>query len=190
MSVPAHTPEHGSHEPPTTTPVLSLVCGPLPPIRRRHRFDEFTDEHGRRWRHRPGRGPFILVKITRSARPIDVAHDRIARGDWYITGTGRIRDGRTRTRLGRVDAAGYWIVGVWFPGVGARHVSVARLVFEYYFGPIPPGMTVDHIDSDKANNRPANLRLLSRSENARQARLRERNFRLGLALPLRGKRIR
>lgn len=40
-----------------------------------------------------------------------------------------------------------------------------RVVYETFNGDIPEGMTIDHIDFDKANNHIDNLRVLSRVEN-------------------------
>lgn len=34
-----------------------------------------------------------------------------------------------------------------------------RIVWEMHYGPVPEGLTIDHIDRDKANNRLDNLRL-------------------------------
>lgn len=41
-----------------------------------------------------------------------------------------------------------------------------RLMYESFVGPIPVGMTVDHIDGDKLNNHPSNLQVMSFEENA------------------------
>lgn len=43
-----------------------------------------------------------------------------------------------------------------------------RFVYEYFNGPIPEGLEVDHIDGDRLNNRLDNLQLLSPRENARK----------------------
>lgn len=40
-----------------------------------------------------------------------------------------------------------------------------RLVYEAYKGEIPEGMEIDHIDRNKRNNNPDNLRVVTRSEN-------------------------
>lgn len=46
---------------------------------------------------------------------------------------------------------------------------IHRLVYETFRGPIPPGMTVDHIDGCKDNNHILNLQLLTRGDNSRKA---------------------
>ena len=47
----------------------------------------------------------------------------------------------------------------------SRHVSVHRIVWEAFNGPIPPGMQINHIDEDKTNNNLDNLELVTPTEN-------------------------
>lgn len=58
---------------------------------------------------------------------------------------------------------GYWVVTI----AGVGRVRRNRLAYEQAHGPIPPGMIVHHIDGDKANDDPANLTLLTRTEHMR-----------------------
>lgn len=51
--------------------------------------------------------------------------------------------------------------------VGGRKVYVHLLVASAFLGPIPPGHTVDHIDRNRANNRPKNLRFATRAAQAK-----------------------
>lgn len=44
---------------------------------------------------------------------------------------------------------------------------VHRLCWEFFYGEIPQGMEVDHIDHDRCNNHPENLRLVSSGENCK-----------------------
>lgn len=46
-----------------------------------------------------------------------------------------------------------------------RMKSVHRLVYSAFYGPIPPGMEVNHINEDKTDNRIENLNLMTRTEN-------------------------
>ena len=46
-----------------------------------------------------------------------------------------------------------------------RIVLIHRLVYETFNGEIPEGLEIDHIDRNKHNNKPENLRLVTRSEN-------------------------
>ena len=48
-------------------------------------------------------------------------------------------------------------------------LKVHRLVWEAIFGPIPTGLTVDHIDGDKTNNKITNLQLLPLRDNVKKA---------------------
>lgn len=52
-----------------------------------------------------------------------------------------------------------------------KQFFVHRLVYEAFHGPIPFGLTVDHIDSEKLNNRLENLQLLTREENTRKGNI-------------------
>ncbi|URF03001.1 HNH endonuclease signature motif containing protein [Cupriavidus campinensis] len=49
--------------------------------------------------------------------------------------------------------------------VGGCQVLAHRLAWMFMYGPIPPKMDIDHIDGDRKNNRIANLRLATRSQN-------------------------
>lgn len=51
---------------------------------------------------------------------------------------------------------------------------VHRLVYETFKGEIPQGMTIDHIDNNKANNHISNLQILSRGENTAKANRRRK----------------
>jgi hypothetical protein len=44
---------------------------------------------------------------------------------------------------------------------------VHRLVYESFYGPIPPNMTINHIDENSQNNHYTNLELMTRTENTK-----------------------
>jgi len=44
-------------------------------------------------------------------------------------------------------------------------LPIARVVYAWFINPIPKNMDVDHIDNNPFNNRPNNLRLLTRKQN-------------------------
>lgn len=48
--------------------------------------------------------------------------------------------------------------------IGGETWMLYRLIWIWHFGEIPKGMTIDHKDHDKTNNRIENLRLATRSE--------------------------
>jgi hypothetical protein len=47
--------------------------------------------------------------------------------------------------------------------------TVQRLVYHHFKGPIPPGLTVNHIDGKTTNNHPDNLELATCKEQVRHA---------------------
>lgn len=51
--------------------------------------------------------------------------------------------------------------------VDRRTFFYHRILWVFHYGPIPPGMQIDHIDHDRSNNRIENLRLVTHSENQR-----------------------
>jgi len=62
---------------------------------------------------------------------------------------------------GLISSSGYIYIGI-----GCRGYQAHRLVFLWCFGYLPENI-VDHIDRDKKNNRPSNLREVSHSCNMR-----------------------
>lgn len=46
-----------------------------------------------------------------------------------------------------------------------KKIYIHRLVWETFKSPIPKGYEIDHIDSDKSNNKLSNLQLFTRKEN-------------------------
>lgn len=66
------------------------------------------------------------------------------------------------------DVAGSLKEGLyWRVRIDKVSYQVHRLIYEHFFGNIPDGMVIDHIDRDRSNNRLSNLRLLSLSMNGR-----------------------
>lgn len=64
------------------------------------------------------------------------------------------------------ESGGYWWSGRYAKNdLGYLHRHIAEAIW----GPLPKGMFVDHIDGDPLNNRRANLRLVTPSENAANA---------------------
>lgn len=70
-----------------------------------------------------------------------------------------------RGRPWRRRAKGY----VQVRGSDGRYYSAHRLIWEAVNGPIPAGLEINHINGDKADNRIANLELVTPSENSLHA---------------------
>lgn len=62
-----------------------------------------------------------------------------------------------------------------FISVKGHVLLLHRLVWMLQHGEIPEGMEVDHIDRNKGNNHPSNLRLATKSENAQNRTTRSDN---------------
>lgn len=56
-----------------------------------------------------------------------------------------------------------------YPLPDKRSARVHQLVALAFLGPCPPGLEVNHLDGDRANNRPENLEYVSHADNVRHA---------------------
>lgn len=74
----------------------------------------------------------------------------------------------TPKRAERKSKNGYLMVKMEWLGK-AYLVAAHRAVFTVLVGPILPGMDLNHLDGDKANNSPCNLEQLTRGENHQHA---------------------
>jgi hypothetical protein len=66
---------------------------------------------------------------------------------------------------GSLTSKGYRRVEVSICGK-SYSISIHRIIWEMFNGPIPSGAQVDHIDGDRGNNRVQNLRLANPNQNA------------------------
>ena len=84
---------------------------------------------------------------------------------YVVHSDGRIKkkDGSGYMRTYSTDK-GYLLLELTVNGKRKR-TSIHRLIWEAFNGPIPDGLTIDHIDNDKTNNRLDNLQLLTNAEN-------------------------
>lgn len=74
----------------------------------------------------------------------------------------------TQRRRAEVLAGGYLAVYAWRNGV-ERGAMAHRLVWQHFFGDIPDGLTINHKNGMKHDNRPSNLEVVTASENAKHA---------------------
>lgn len=72
--------------------------------------------------------------------------------------------------VGNITMDGYYSVTM-----GRQQYLIHRVVWEINFGPIAEGLCIDHIDGNRLNNRIENLRLVTKAENARNAKYRPEN---------------
>lgn len=70
----------------------------------------------------------------------------------------------------------------------AHYLILARVIWETFNGPIPPGLQVNHIDENPANNALSNLNLMTPKENSNWG---TRNQRIGpkVSKALKGKQL-
>jgi hypothetical protein len=80
---------------------------------------------------------------------------------------------------GHASRSGYQVVSLTSSG-SQQLFGIHQLVMLAFSGPPPEGTCVDHINSKKSDNRLANLRYLTRSENTARASRGEKNHRTHL----------
>lgn len=66
-----------------------------------------------------------------------------------------------------LDKDGYWKTNVR-PGSGAKQRLLHRDVWSSVHGDIPEGWHVHHVDHDKSNNEPGNLKVMSAGDHGRE----------------------
>lgn len=86
-------------------------------------------------------------------------------GRYFASTLGRIKGPMGRPLRLKTHVHGYKVFCVADGRSRSRNVSVARSVCEAFHGPAPVGAQVDHLDSQRDNDRPENLRWVSRAEN-------------------------
>ena len=78
---------------------------------------------------------------------------------WKVKPSKRVRIG---DKVGSLNSCGY--LGVQ---IKRKHYQVHRIIFEMTYGPIPNGMEIDHINHNRQDNSPTNLRLVTHRQNQR-----------------------
>lgn len=103
----------------------------------------------------------------------------------YIYDDGLLISRLTGNPLCNMDRDGYIRVRV-----SGKEYRAHRVIWEMFYGPIPEGMLVDHIDRDVYNNRVENLRLVTRQQNNANAGGKPRKNDLPKGVTMNGKRFR
>lgn len=86
-------------------------------------------------------------------------------GNYEVSNIGNVRHHSGRPRKLKRCKNGYLHLGIARKGRCSSNVSVAVLVCEAFHGPRPKGHDVDHINRVRDDNRPENLRWVTREEN-------------------------
>lgn len=84
--------------------------------------------------------------------------------EFYICRDGRVVNSKTRNILVPSNRNGYLRVNLYHEGHNTK-LSLHRLLYSAFIGPVPDDMVIDHIDGNKSNNDLSNLRLVSQSDN-------------------------
>lgn len=89
----------------------------------------------------------------------------------------RVGQKRTDIPAGSVNKqSGYRLIVMLCPDGKVRSFKAHRLIWIFFYGSIPDGMVIDHINGEHADNRLTNLRLTTRRANSQnQRRRQERN---------------
>lgn len=78
--------------------------------------------------------------------------------------TGEIFSKKSKKSMGHIHSTGYIKIALKIKGV-FRTVTRSRVVWAMSNGALPKNMEIDHINSDKTDDRLCNLRLVTHSEN-------------------------
>lgn len=95
-------------------------------------------------------------------------------GLYEVSSLGNIRSlnynhaGKTKELSPGINSSGYLRV-LLCKDKKKKNFYLQRLIYSTFHGPIPDGMTVDHVNGDKMDNRLSNLQLLTRGDNARKS---------------------
>ena len=96
----------------------------------------------------------------------ELAYQAVDAGVLTIDNQGRIWRGKERAEN---DTGQYFQVRVMKNRYRA-HALAHRLVWRHFKGPIPPGLTINHLNGIKKDNRPENLELATYAEQVKHAR--------------------
>lgn len=106
-----------------------------------------------------------------------LAQERVARGDWVVDAEAGVIRNSAGHPLGWLTSHGYVFVGLSDRG-RKRSVYAHRVIWESVHGPLPAeyvAAQINHINNDRADNRLANLEVVSAQGNAQHAHRQGRN---------------
>jgi hypothetical protein len=83
---------------------------------------------------------------------------------YQVSNIGRVRNSSYEVLKGSANSQGYRTLYTY---KSKKAKLIHRLVFEAFIGDIPSDLEIDHINRNKLDNRPVNLRLATRSMNMR-----------------------
>lgn len=94
----------------------------------------------------------------------------VPKSDYEVSDLGNVRNVTTGTmRKFRVNPGGYLACNLQVAGI-RKTVRIHCLVAEVFLGSRPNGMTINHCDGNKKNNRAENLEYVTIAENLRHAK--------------------
>lgn len=94
---------------------------------------------------------------------------KVPNWSYEASDSGQLRNAVTKRILHpSVNQGGYEHVSFQTEG-RRRSVRVHRAIYEAWHGPIPDGLTINHLNGDKRDNRPSNLEACTVLENVRHA---------------------
>jgi len=130
-------------------------------------------------------GPIALVRTMRESMAERKLIELVNRGEWEIDKRGAIWRVQVRTgcrwhgtklvdverrRAEHRTPLGYLQVRAVLAGRAKRLCCGAhRLVWQHFFGDIPEGLTINHFNGIKDDNRPENLEVVTYSDNQKHA---------------------
>lgn len=107
------------------------------------------------------------IKITKFQGTLDGSWKEARVTDLYCNEDGLIVNKKTNHLLKGSLRNNY--IRITLPD--GKHKSAHIIIWEAFNGPIPEGMVIDHIDGNRSNNKLSNLRLVTQSENMKNAQI-------------------
>lgn len=82
---------------------------------------------------------------------------------------------RTVVNVHKGSCAGTLSNGYYFITLNGRSIGSHRIVWELFNGKIPDNMFIDHIDTNRTNNKLCNLRIVTKQQNAQNRTVQKNN---------------